>query len=634
MNRHQLLSVLLFLIGGILSTSELHAQILDTAIHVQSYSSYRTIGQIHDFNFESEKEDSTFGFSHQMYRPKYEFMAMIDQGQMGTPVLDLSSDLEWAERFSARPDLFTSYDHDPALTKFYTGDVSRTFLKFSQGTGDLIYLQAQHSQNVFDRWSFGLDYTRLKQNNVYYGNVADFTKYSIPNMYNSRVYSHFYTLNRKYEVFTSFNWNKNTVGETGGITDINRFDTLVGRQKYYFNTARISGGSNVFNKAHWSVTQFLRDGDRMVRTEDTTVKDSIYTNIKAQWYHQMDARWGQVKYTDESATDAYYPNNLYDLSTSDSMRTFSLKNRFGRDVRTASDSFKASAFAEHELASVRQFPGHEARYHNVRLGVDLLQRSGSVKLTGKLRFSPMGFYSGDLLGEVGLQVGGEKSTAMVKGLFLNRQPDFGMSFFGSNHYYWFNDLRKMFNARVVAQYTNKPSGLSLSAQFDQIDRYVYFDTSGLPQQLSSSFTRIKARLSHEFSLWDVLFVNNLVEYQKATSEFMRIPEFAYKGRLYLQGMLFKGNMEARIGVEAYYMSEFDGLTYNPVTRRFEFNDERSTGGYPYLDFFLNAKVNTMEIFVLMQNASDGWFRSDYYSATRYPMLYRALRFGLAWRLFN
>jgi len=633
-NRYQLLSVFFLLIGGVLPSRIVQAQILDTAVHEQSYSGYHSIDQIHGFHFEAEKEDSSFGFSHHMYSPKYDFMAMIDQGQMGTPVLNLSADLEWADHFTARQDLFTSYDHHPNLTNFYTGDVSRTFLKYSQGTGDLIYLQAQHSQNVFERWSFGVDYTRLKQNNVYYGNVADFTKYRIPNMYNSRVYSHFYTLNRKYEVLTSFNWNKNTVGETGGIADIDRFDTLEGRQKYFFNTARLTGGSNVFNKAHWSVTQFLRDGDRMINLEDTSYKDTIYSGIRAQWYHQMDARWDQVKYTDESATESFYPINYYDLSTSDSMRTFSLKNRFGRDVRTASDSFRASAFAEHELASVRQFPGHEARYHNIRVGLDLMQRSRSVVMTGKLRFSPVGFYSGDLLGEVGVGLDNEKSSVSIKGLFLNRQPDFGMSYFGSNHYYWFNDLRKIVNARVVAGLSSKTSGLSFKAQFDQIDRYVYFDTSGLPQQLSSSFTRVKAYLKHEFDLWNVLYVNNQIEYQRATSAFMRIPEFAYKGQIYLQGMLFKGNMEARIGVEAFYMSEFDGLTYNPVTRRFEFSDQRSTGGYPFLDFFVNAKVNTMEIFVLMQNASDGWFRSDYYSATGYPMLYRAVRFGLSWRLFN
>jgi hypothetical protein len=103
--------------------------------------------------------------------------------------------------------------------------------------------------------------------------------------------------------------------------------------------------------------------------------------------------------------------------------------------------------------------------------------------------------------------------------------------------------------------------------------------------------------------------------------------------LYKEGFLFKKNMWTRFGVDVSYFSEFQGYGYNPVVRQFTLA-RGNIGGYPIIDVFLNAQVQTMTLFASLQHAGQGFFINDAFSAENYPLIGRAVRFGVQWRLFD
>ena len=609
------------------------AQTLDSAVHEHHYNTFTKMDKVRSFDFDYIDEDTSLNFVHHIYSPRIKHAAWMDGGQIGTPGLNLLESGKWHEYFRMGPDYNSQYGYMADETKFYHGEHPRTSLKYGQGTGELIYLKAEHAQEVFKRWSFGIDYTRLKANNVYYGNLVDFTKIRVPNSYFTRLYTHHYSANRKYEVFSSLIRNTSTITESGGLSNTALFDTLEGRQKFYFNSAQLVGASNVFNNAHWRVEQFWRDGDRTITTADTSVKDTNASSIKSQWYHTMDLRWNRTNFIDETADESYYPHKYYSFETNDSNRVFSAKNRLGRSSIFGDSTGSLNYFAEYEFASAKQFPGHLLRTNIVRLGADLVRLKGKSKQSLSAKFVPVGYYAGDYWVNAKIEKNTAQSALKLKAMIFQSEQDFGTQFFASNHYYWYNSLKKRRTAKLMAKIRlNKPK-LSLKLSAENVNGFVFFDSTG-PRQSANDLNRVVVELKHETNLGRVFNLEQQILYQAYSNQEWRSPEFIYKGRFYAEGDLFDGNMLARLGLEAYYMSAFDGLTYNPVMRRFIWNDSRTSGGYPVIDVFLNAQVSAMQIFFHVQHASDGLFGYDFYAANNYPLQFRAFRLGLSWRMFN
>jgi len=609
-----------------------HAQTLDSAAHVHHFSTYTTFDHIHDFKFEDLSEDTSLQFVHHIYSPRVKSAAWMDQGQIGTPGLNLINSDRWIDHFTLGEDYISLYGYKAEDTRYFSGEQPRSDLKYGQGTGDLIYLKAEHAQNVFERWSFGLDYTRIKANNVYYGNLVDFTKIRIPNSYYTRLYSRFYTANRKYEVLTSFNWNKSTMTETGGLQDAALFDTLEGRQKFYFNTANLVGATTKFQNVHWRIDQYWRDGDRKIKQGDSLIKDTTTKTIKAQWYHRMDLRWDITNFSDETATDLYYPVNYYSFITNDSNRSFSAVNRFGRNQRIAKN--RIDYYTEYEFASGKQFPGHELKTNIIRLGADWHLKQGDYSYDLNSKFAATGYFQGDYYVGAKVKKQGDNIDMKAKLLLYQRELDFGTQFFGSNHIYWHESLKKKKVQQLMAKLDFKNLGLSLKLKGENIAGFVYFDTSGMPNQVEESVSRGIVELGHKAEFARIFTIDQSLSYQLLSSDIWRTPSLVYRGRIFAEGDMFNHNMRARLGVEAYYMSSFDGLTYNPITRRYQWDESRKSGAYPMFDIFLNAHVSTMQIFVHVQHATDGLFNYDFYSANGYPLMYRSFRLGLSWRLFN
>ena len=74
--------------------------------------------------------------------------------------------------------------------------------------------------------------------------------------------------------------------------------------------------------------------------------------------------------------------------------------------------------------------------------------------------------------------------------------------------------------------------------------------------------------------------------------------------------------------------------YNPLLSTFHIQTSNKIGGYPILDFFLNAKIRQTRIFFIAEHINSSFSEGKFFSSPTSPYRDSNIRFGLRWNLFN
>jgi len=127
----------------------------------------------------------------------------------------------------------------------------------------------------------------------------------------------------------------------------------------------------------------------------------------------------------------------------------------------------------------------------------------------------------------------------------------------------------------------------------------------------------------------------LVQYTTA-GDVLRLPPAAIYSSNYWNQSLFKGALIAQLGFDVYYTTKYYGNAYMPATGVFYLQDDRKTGGYPFLDAFFAWRIKRTRFFVSWNNLLSGptLLGNNYFSTYSYPMKPRNVRFGLVWTFYD
>jgi len=94
-------------------------------------------------------------------------------------------------------------------------------------------------------------------------------------------------------------------------------------------------------------------------------------------------------------------------------------------------------------------------------------------------------------------------------------------------------------------------------------------------------------------------------------------------------------MFIQTGVTFKYFTAYNMDAYHPLLGELYVQNREELGGYPLLDFFINAKVRQTRIFLKAEHFNTIWSSQyDYYSAPNYPYRDFVIRFGLVWNFFS
>ncbi|MBU2901258.1 putative porin [Maribacter dokdonensis] len=232
-----------------------------------------------------------------------------------------------------------------------------------------------------------------------------------------------------------------------------------------------------------------------------------------------------------------------------------------------------------------------------------------------------------------------------------RLPNFNYLLYQSEYfnYNWDNSnvFEKERASSLKGELLSKTWG-HLMVKYSNLDNYTYFApvseeviADGLdnafikPLQEGNTVSHLKVKYKKEFKV-GMFALNNTVMYQNVTqdSQVLNVPQLVTRNTLYFSSDVFKKAMFLQTGVTFKYFTAYNMNGYNPVLGEFYVQNKEELGGYPLLDFFINARIQQTRIYLKAEHFNASFSGYDYYAAPNYPYRDFVIRFGLVWNFFS
>jgi hypothetical protein len=115
---------------------------------------------------------------------------------------------------------------------------------------------------------------------------------------------------------------------------------------------------------------------------------------------------------------------------------------------------------------------------------------------------------------------------------------------------------------------------------------------------------------------------------------IRLPDFVLQHALYYEKDVFKKAMRLQVGLQFRYITGIYSDAYMPATSQFFLQNNRKVGDYPYVDFFINARIKMVRIFLKVDHLNAGLSGTGYSNTPGYPWNGRAFKLGVSWRFYD
>lgn len=285
------------------------------------------------------------------------------------------------------------------------------------------------------------------------------------------------------------------------------------------------------------------------------------------------------------------------------------------------------------------------------VGGDYKKQIGAFAIDGSVRYNLSGELTGNILDGAVSYMYNEKHRFEFAVHSSSRMPDFNFLLYQSDYlnYNWQNTTNfEKERVNTLQLGLDSPLLGNLSVKYSILDNYTYFaaDPSAAfeegfenanikPLQESESVTHLKIKYAKEFRLGKFA-LNNTVMYQSIAQDqnVLNVPQLVTRNTLYFSSDVFKKAMYLQTGVTLKYFTSYNMDAYNPVLGEFFIQNREELGGFPLLDFFINAKVKQTRIYLKAEHFNSSFTGYNFYSAPNYPYRDFVVRFGLVWNFFS
>lgn len=286
---------------------------------------------------------------------------------------------------------------------------------------------------------------------------------------------------------------------------------------------------------------------------------------------------------------------------------------------------------------------------------DYKNKIGALDVYGKLRYTISGELTGNLL-DAGVKLRLTDKHQLHGGIFLSsKMPNYNFLLYQSDYanYNWNNiDAFDKEQVKTIHGGFNSTLFGNLNVDYSILDNHAYFGIQGelteddLEKGLQDTFvtalqekntiTYLKAKYNKEFK-YKKWALDNTIMYQKISqdNQVFNAPEIVTRNTLYFSSDMFKKAMFMQTGVTFKYFTSYYMDGYQPLLGEFYTQNLEEIGGYPLIDFFINAKVRQTRLFLKAEHLNTIWSKEyQYYAAPNYPYRDFVIRFGLVWNLFS
>jgi len=398
---------------------------------------------------------------------------------------------------------------------------------------------------------------------------------------------------------------------------------------------------------------------RLNKNEDSSTVLSHFVN------YQFNYSGNFTKYADDAiATEHYYTSIYHNKAvTNDSTHWRNISNGFNYILKINPINAKLQIGAKNEYIQLSQSIMDTVHIYNTPSSTPYFPRkkiSDSIFVNNSVS---AGFFlyrkkynavikanyiiSGSNQGDYLFEIRNQYTSRMLNGLFksplvvnLNasieqRHPDYIYNLWHGNNYNWNNSFLPSEKVQSSLSIGTQDNRFNMGVVFNSIKNILYFNDFALPQQTSFAIQNISLFAQKDILLFNHIGIGAKYNYQSSTYQaIVSVPNHVINGALYYQGNLFKRALQIQIGFNAQYFSSFYGYAYMPATNQYYVQTTKTVGDYPYVDFFLNARIKPVRIFVKIDHVTQGLMGGNYSLTPGYLQNDRAFKFGVNWLFFD
>jgi hypothetical protein len=512
----------------------------------------------------------------------------------------------------------------------------------------------RHSQNVNRFLNFGLIYDIVF-------NLGQYS-YQRAEDKNATLYSS-YTGN-KYKFYFSIGINNIISLENGGITNINELGKGTPRDVPVNLGGVNNAKSTLKNRNFLLVQRYTIGGSKVAKIDTIPQKKTGLFGLSGTFSYIL-----QIDNSRRSYYDAYPSSGFYDTiymsttNTYDTLRLSIIKNTVRFDFTTDETrkfrlgggfGFKNEILNYFQLfiqtiptqAITTDDPAEWRQVNNALIGrlFNSIGEKFNWHAEGELYLS--GYKGGDfnLNGEILKSFDMKKGRAswLITGGMINRQPSYWFAHWRSNNFIWNENMKKEFRIDLGSSVLYPARKINIRFNYAILKNYTDFDSTAVPSQYSGGLSVASLVLSKGMKAWKFHLDPDIILQKSSNKEILDLPLATIRAAAYFEHLFrFKktnGKLNTQLGLDVTYHTSYYPYSYMPATGRFFRQFDAEAGNYPFVNIFINFKLQRTRFFLMFDHLNDGMMGSptdhNYCMVPDYPMNTRMFKFGFAWTFYN
>ena len=511
--------------------------------------------------------------------------------------------------------------------------------------------KAYFSVNVNKQLAFGFNFDYLYGRGYYnhsgtsFFNAAPFISY----------------MGDRYEGTLLYSYNYLKSNQNGGLTDdryiTNPEDVASGSITEPTNMPTLmSNATNRIANSYVFLTQRYKMGfhRNLPQAENDTLPPKKEFVPVTSLIHTMKVDWSNYKFTSTDKLQDYYPNtyidpdnaNIMDSTSHVSVRNtlgISLLEGFNKYAKMGLTAFASYKISKYTLMTPEEFVKDHMTENEFYVGGEISKKSGSFlhyHAFGEVGLMGKAIGQFDIHGDadVNFRLGKDTISVIARGGVSNQLAPFYMRHYHSKHFYWDNDLEKIFKTRIEGEIKAPRWGTQLKAGVENIKNYAYFNQQAVPDQFSGNIQVLSATLKQDFKL-GIFHLDGDITWQKSSNQtILPLPDFSIYGNFYIDAKLAKNVLSVQLGADVRYFTKYYAPGYMAAIGQFFLQPEDDLveiGNYPIINVYANIHLKRTRIYAMMYHVNQGMInRPNAFYAPHYPINPRFFRFGISWNFYD
>jgi len=467
-----------------------------------------------------------------------------------------------------------------------------------------------------------------------------------------------------YSMHAAFGWSQLSSFDNGGLSDIADLSSSLSSEDLPVRLANgaMTGYRYLSGYLHnqYAITTEEEYHDSIYVIEDgrRVQKDTVkvaYIPLMT-FSHVFETNNSNRRYIEKTANQNFYDTAYYDNSrTRDSSDVLTIRNTIAVTFSEAFNTklkFGATVFAMNECQrflydSVPYDSIYDYRwYNNTFVGGSIHKHSGEhVHYTVEGLVCLIGYKIGefDVNGrlETKFNVKGNPLIVSARAFVKNEKPSPYLQHYASNHLRWDNTFG--FTYRILAgakvAYPTRWVKPSIDFSFENRTNPIYVSaTDWQPRQFRGNVQIFTGDVGLDLTTPWINLENRAVVQYTTNDSVLPVPLVILQHRLYYHGSWFHRAMDAQIGVDLRYFTQYHAPVLCPATGLFATQQTDLVGNYPWMNVYANFYVRSIRLrfFAQYQHLNRLFMKNnhEYLTMPNYPTNCDVFRAGLAWHFYN